>query len=69
MRRSRAAVAVYLGSPPLAAAGGEAEVLAVIVAVPEAAMHDDDGVEFGKLQIGAAGKLLGKGNVECRSEE
>ena len=50
------AVAVDFHGPPIAAGLREAEVFAVFVAVPEAAMDEDDGVVFRQDEIGTAGE-------------
>ena len=50
------AVAHDFGSPPIAAGGGESEIGTMFVAVPVAAVDEDDGAEFRKDQIGSAGE-------------
>lgn len=49
-------VAGDLVGPPFGAGAGKAEVGAVFVAVPEAAVDEDDGAEFRQDEIGAAGE-------------
>ena len=51
-------VAGDLGGPPLAAGGREAEIRAMFMAVPEAAMDEDNGSVAGQDEIGPAGELL-----------
>ncbi len=51
------AVAVDLGAPPLAAGRGQAEVGALRVPVPEAAVDEDHGPVFRQHQFGPAGEL------------
>ncbi len=51
-----AAVAHDLGGPPVAAGLGQAEGGAARVAVPEAAVHEDDGAQPGDDDVGTAGE-------------
>ena len=51
-------VSLDLGFPPIVVGLGEAEVGAVFVAVPEAAVDEDDGVVFGKDEVRSAGEVF-----------
>lgn len=51
-------VSLDFGFPPIVVGFGEAEVGAVFVAVPEAAVDEDDGVVFGKDEVGPAGEVF-----------
>lgn len=50
-------VAVELGQPPFASVCGCSAVLAAFVAVPEAAVNEDDGFVFGQDDVGTAGQF------------
>ena len=50
-------VAVEFFQPPFAAVCGRGAVLATFVAMPEAAVNEDDGFVFGQDYVGTAGQL------------
>jgi len=51
-------IVVELGLPKLNVGFGHGGDLAVFVAVPEAAVHEDDGVVFAQDDVGLAGQIL-----------
>ncbi len=51
-------VSLDLGFPPIVVGFGETELGAVFVAVPEAAVDEDDGAVFGKDEVGPTGELF-----------
>ena len=50
-------VAVEFCQPPFAPVRGRSAVLAAFVAMPEAAVNEDDGFVFGQNDVGTAGQL------------
>lgn len=49
-------ITIYFLSPPFCACLGYSGILAILMPMPEAAMHEDDGLVFGQDDVGFAGQ-------------